>query len=340
MKNRLINEVAGVNPEIINISRDILEQIFDHISNIDELNTNIDTEIVIDTTITFKGKAFDIPIFLGLIRSDSYYGSVSGGYDNDLKYIFINISLPESNYTLYGFFKYIKYNSKEILKTISHEIKHYLDHNYFLNYSTNIKRDTKYVSPRHNRIYGSPHIHDFYTRLYVTNDVELRAIYEEIYSLLIENNVLKSDFLKNLYNSRKYEIISNTYKKYSYIDFLHAVISDFEHLKEYADYLLANNKFKNEHEKKIMVAHYILRIIRHNLIKNEYDMALFYKVENSRSILNSRFYYKHLNKYSPLTKEDINLNNIFFTEKIDMMKKNSGKFLKKIAKLYSLLPNG
>ena len=72
MKNRLINEVAGVNPEIINISRDILEQIFDHISNIDELNTNIDTEIVIDTTITFKGKAFDIPIFLGLIRSDSY----------------------------------------------------------------------------------------------------------------------------------------------------------------------------------------------------------------------------------------------------------------------------
>lgn len=40
MNNKLINEVAGVNPEIIKISRDVLEQMFEHLSNSAELTPN------------------------------------------------------------------------------------------------------------------------------------------------------------------------------------------------------------------------------------------------------------------------------------------------------------
>ena len=336
MIKKLIKEVAGVNPEIINISRDILEQIVVHISNINQL----ERKISIKTKITFKGKSFYVLISLVLTPSNSYDSNISGAYSNNLNTISIYIDLLKSEYTPSGLAAYIKDNLVNIFSVISHEIKHFLDCNHFLSDSTNQMRSVKYASPENNIYSGSESLTDFYYNLYITNDIELRATYEEIYSWLIKHSIVKSEFLKHISYHYSYSKIYSIIYNYSYSKLFNGIMNEFTYFKYHNKIFLDENNFETENEAKFMLSHFILREIRHSLIRNELFAVYINDIKNYNKSLNSRFFDVNGDDYRPVTEKDINLNNIFFAKKIDIMTKNSGKFLKKIAKLYSLLPNG
>jgi Fe-Mn family superoxide dismutase len=236
-----------------------------------------------------------------------------------------------------------------IVGSIAHEIMHDYDH---------AKNPIKKVDSQIDYIVAKEGVGGVYELNLVTignyylHNMENTVRPSEVYTNLMKLGVTKKDFTKRLGEASFIKYL-NFFRKLSYLNFMSGLNKSYEDVV----YLLEHNGFEIKNDKRYNI-HMLLYVVRVFLINKQISIAAdISKPESFDDILKQmsgiktegeKFFNKYANQISRnsefLEKEfdyekSSKLNEQFYTNRINKLAESAERIYRKIAKIYSILPD-
>jgi hypothetical protein len=244
----------------------------------------------------------------------------------------INTAIPNT-ITFSEFYEFLKNNSKEIISSFSHELKHAYDS--VKKPSESIKDRSKYAA--YSSVgFGLKPIDEFIFNLYYTTVIESLVRPTEVMSLLKQNKVKRKNFIDFLLNNETY----NTLKKinnFSFDNLKMRLSQDIPAIDEILERLNEEGEY-NTNEEKIDRILYLTYINLGNDMGRTFHIALTNNPFESIFGLSDERKVTMLNDFvNEISKFNDNPNGFFEYEE-KKFKFVSNKMMKKLSKLYAMLP--
>jgi len=355
-----LNEVVGVVENVFETSTKIIDklysQIIDYVKsknlskisirdtdklyfvfNMDEIFPTEKQDVILKTVritinfTTFYGMSVPIAI---LSMSNTNPDITNLSKKGTLTYDAQSDAVLDMNYAIDGnitfleFVRFLMSQKNKNIDTISHELKHYIDH--VLNPYAKISDRTHYSLSNYlyNEVDFSGDLNDFCFLMYYIHDVESKVRPNELYSECLSQKITQSNFLEKFRTSTVYGKI-NEVKNLSYEKLFESVRLDLKNNLNVPDYLIymATNK---------SMGLFLLQIAG---MSKEFMKAL-----NQGSLgvdLDDKsihdLWSKHISKLMYSDNDDLNVKKTF-EKMINKMKFDAERLYKKLSKLYSIIP--
>jgi hypothetical protein len=245
----------------------------------------------------------------------------------------INMVIPNTITTFSDFYKFLKDNDKLIISSLSHELKHSYD---IVKKPSGSIRDRAKYSAYTSLGFGIKPIDQFIFYLYYTTVIESLVRPTEVMSLLKQNKVKRKNFIDFLLNDDTY----NTLKKINNfsLDKLKMELSqEIPAINEVLKKLREKGRYRTDEEKidRILYLTYtnlsndMGRTFLSGLIKNSIEARFGFMDERKPIMMND--FIKEITKFNDNP-------NGFFEYEEKRFKFVSNKMMKKLSKLYAMLP--
>ena len=257
--------------------------------------------------------------------------------------IITDITNPEFNMTIVvpeqwnvdEVLSYVKNNRAEIVSSISHEFKHLFDDQ---KRKWEIFKDrSRYHSGRDIIRFDIPKLDKFGYLIYFTHMIESLVRPTEMLAMLEENKISKRGFINFLKNNRVYKLLKES-NEFSVEDLRSTMMEKhMDRVNEILDTLMIQGREQMSDQEKVDE---VLNIFYINLVNT--DLGVFRQLITSNFLENlfgfdenkQKVYDKHANYLRRFEKNPID----YFRFEERYMKMLSENIIKKIHKLYSLLP--
>jgi len=271
-------------------------------------------------------------------------------YRSDNLYLGINI-MCDLNDNLQTFINFLISKKPMMIGSIAHEIKH--DYDSSKKPDSSLETNIDYNA--HNEGFGP--IMDLNLVVignYYLHNFENSVRPSEVYTELVELGVTKKDFVQKIKSTSFMQYI-DFYKNLSYEKFISLLNDDYEEIVS----ILINNDIdvdKTKVEYNIQLFLQRLRIsllskqldVAHNYVNSSLSFNDIFNLANGLETEGIKFFKKYMNKITQggkFSEENFDyersskMNKEFYTKKINNLVKISNKLYKKIAKIYSILPD-
>ena len=244
----------------------------------------------------------------------------------------INIATPDT-ITFSELYQFIKVKDKDIISSFAHELKHSYDS--VKKPSESIRDRSKYVA--YTSVgFGLKPIDEFIFNLYYTTVIESLVRPTEVMSLLKQNKVKRKNFIDFLLNNETY----NTLKKihnFSLDKLLMELSQEMPTINSILNHLNEQGRYNTDEEKidRILYLTYINltndmgKTFFSVLIDNPFEARFGFLDERKPVMLNN--FINEITKFNDNPKD-------FFEYEEKKFKFVSSKMMKKLSKLYAMLP--
>jgi hypothetical protein len=244
----------------------------------------------------------------------------------------INIAIPDT-ITFSELYQFIKVKDKDIISSFAHELKHSYDS--VKKPSESIRDRSKYVA--YTSVgFGLKPIDKFIFNLYYTTVIESLVRPTEVMSLLKQNKVNRKNFIDFLLNNETY----NTLKKihnFSLDGLIMELSQEMTTINSILDHLNELERYNTDEEKidRILYLTYINltndmgKTFFSTLIDNPFEARFGFLDERKPVMLNN--FINEITKFNDNPKD-------FFEYEEKKFKFVSSKMMKKLSKLYAMLP--
>ena len=246
---------------------------------------------------------------------------------------------------------YIRSIKPQIISSFAHEIMH--DYDFFKNPERPVESSIEYIASQKGKT-GIFLVNMIILGNYYIHHIENIVRPSEVYTELIQNGATKKDFQKKLNETsfvEKLNIFRNlTYDKF-YQELKNNVLEVFSILKD--------NNIDVQNKSPENIVNHFLYLLRQGIISDKVDLAgiVAKQVTSFDDVLKSMmgvetnseiFFRKFINKatsgkkyyeYDYEYQKSKSLNEEFYTKRINKIVEGSNRIFRKIAKIYSLLPD-
>lgn len=243
-----------------------------------------------------------------------------------------DIAIP-NNEDFINVINYIKENKSLFVSSLSHELMHAYD-----DYKTNITKPEKRASYQAYKDinFGIEPINKFLFYLYFIHSIENVVRPTEIASDLKTGNIDKVSFFNFLKNNRVYQLLQ-TINKFDYGDFKNELLDYSDRIREVLTEINYDNIPNNDRE----LVEVVLDLLYMNIVDKKIQMfqmiiaETFFETFLGFNKRKSDVFNKYINR---VRKYEDNYDEFFRNEEL-IMRNVSTKMIRKIHKLYSLLPD-
>lgn len=285
------------------------------------------------------------------IKHDTKIGMPTVTYSRK-EYLDVSVNLgADYTDTMGDLLDYIRSMKSQMVASFAHEIMH--DYDFFKNPERPVEDSIEYIASQKGKT-GIFLVNMIILGNYFMHRIENIVRPSEVYTELIQNGTTKKDFQKKLNETsfvEKLNIFRNlTYDKF-YQELKNNVLEVFSVLKD-------NNVDVQDKSPENIVNHF-LYLLRQGIISDKIDLArivaeqatTFEDVIKSMAGIETNseiFFRKFVNKATSGQKyyeddyeyqKSKSLNEEFYTKRIDKIVEGSNRIFRKIAKIYSLLPD-
>lgn len=243
-----------------------------------------------------------------------------------------DVAIP-NNEDFINVINYIKENKSLFVSSLSHELMHAYD-----DYKTNITKPEKRASYQAYKDinFGIEPINKFLFYLYFIHSIENVVRPTEIASDLKTGNIDKVSFFNFLKNNRVYQLLQ-TINKFDYGDFKNELLDYSDRIREVLTEINYDNIPNNDRE----LVEVVLDLLYMNIVDKKIQMfqmiiaETFFETFLGFNKRKSDVFNKYINR---VRKYEDNYDEFFRNEEL-IMRNVSTKMIRKIHKLYSLLPD-
>ena len=246
----------------------------------------------------------------------------------------MTVAVPEQ-WSVDEVLSHVKNNRAEVVSSISHEFKHLFDDQ---KRKWEIFRDrSRYHSGRDIIRFDIPKLDRFGYLIYFTHMIESLVRPTEMLAMLEENKISKRGFINFLKNNRVYKLLKES-NEFSVEDLRSTMMEkNMDRVNEILDTLMIQGRKQMSDQEKVDE---VLNIFYINLVNT--DLGVFRQLITSNFLENlfgfnenkQKVYDKHANYLRRFEKNPID----YFRFEEKYMKMLSENIIKKIHKLYALLP--
>jgi hypothetical protein len=248
--------------------------------------------------------------------------------------ISVKIVTPEI-WDIKDLYNYIRKSKIELTSSFSHELKHlYDDKKKKWQY---LKPTTRYIAAQSTSRFGIEPLDKFAHIIYYTHVVENLVRTTEVLSQLEDNNISKKEFLNFLLDNRTYQDLKE-YQKFSTEKLKEDIKENYmERAKEILDKINVDYSEMSENE----MVNEILRIWYVNFVNADIEAfsdaitSNFLEKIMGFSGNKEKVFFKHISDVTKFQNRPLD----FYRFEENKIKRITGEMLKKIHKLYSLLPD-
>jgi hypothetical protein len=241
--------------------------------------------------------------------------------------------IPNTDITFYDFYKYLKDNDKVIIASLSHELKHSYD---LVKKPSGSIRDRSKYSAYTSLGFGIKPIDEFIFYLYYTTVIESLVRPTEVMSLLKQNKVKRKNFIDFLLNDDTYTTLKKI-NNFSLDEFKMKLSQEIPNINKVLKKLKELGKY-NTNEEKIDRILYLTYVNLGNNMGNAFLSGLINNpIESRFGFMDERKPVMMNNFIKEITKFNDNPNDFFEYEE-KRFKFVSSKMMKKLSKLYAMLP--
>jgi len=244
----------------------------------------------------------------------------------------INIATPDT-ITFSELYQFIKVKDKDIISSFAHELKHSYDS--VKKPSESIRDRSKYVA--YTSVgFGLKPIDEFIFNLYYTTVIESLVRPTEVMSLLKQNKVKRKNFIDFLLNNETY----NTLKKihnFSLDKLLMELSQEMPTINSILNHLNEQGRYNTDEEKIDRILYLTYINLTNDMGKTFFSVLIDNPFEARFGFLDERKPVMLNNFINEITKFNDNPNDFFEYEE-KKFKFVSSKMMKKLSKLYAMLP--
>lgn len=379
MNDFLIKEAAGVRPDLYKIAKSIYSQIIynlniDQYYPVTQLaNVTIPLKLGINNIKNIKviydlnyGDVNEIILFgLGSGVKSHIKDSRTIYSSDDTAYLHINLGC-KSDMDIIDIVHFFEKNRATMISSIAHELKHFFDNT--IRQSVDIKTTISYYANTALREKASIVAQTMSNAMYFTSLDELLVAPTEVYAELRAKNVTKKKFLDEINNIRLISEYKNIINNFNYNKIYDNIFEEFRVSFKTEPYLKSSifdiskkylkNGASNDYTLALLMtelAFHTVRIGYYDIIKTRI-ISLYHKIPNYEFLRNigitlpitdpeGILLYNKMSKNEYYAESEFSLadsprkNMIFFTREINKIRNKASKILRKLYKIYSLLPD-
>lgn len=269
--------------------------------------------------------------FSARARLDNNLTLINSNDKNNLE-MSINIAIPDT-ITFSELYQFIKVKDKDIISSFAHELKHSYDS--VKKPSESIRNRSKYLA--YTSVgFGLKPIDEFIFNLYYTTVIESLVRPTEVMSLLKQNKVKRKNFIDFLLNNETY----NTLKKihnFSLDKLLMELSQEMPTINSILNHLNEQGRYNTDEEKIDRILYLTYINLTNDMGKTFFSVLIDNPFEASFGFLDERKPVMLNNFINEITKFNDNPKDFFEYEE-KKFKFVSSKMMKKLSKLYAMLP--
>jgi hypothetical protein len=348
--SKLLSEEVGVPKNILISSEKLYKELLDNISSLTSVEDNYEFEIKSDFKISdLKFEQINIDLEIKVLEHMSEPDTISMGFKlqskikepkfnlehqiNDIVDLNILIGFP-NEWDLTDLKNYIVEDRVDITSSLAHELKHFFD--YRMKPEGSSIEMTKYKSYSETNI-GIPPIDKFIFALYFTHSIENLVRPTQLASAVKSHNITQKEFYDFFVNSELFK----TLKQIQTSSFENFIGEMFQYIPKIRKFLRDNANITDamsmsEYEVIDVVMDMTYNSLSNNQASTMHGMLISSPLEMLLGFMGDKeeFFNKFLRdirKYEDGSE--------FFESEFKFFERVSTKMIKKISKIYSLIPN-
>lgn len=348
--SKLLSEEVGVPKNILISSEKLYKELLDNISSLTSVEDNYEFEIKSDFKISdLKFEQINIDLEIKVLEHMSEPDTISMGFKlqskikepkfnlehqiNDIVDLNILIGFP-NEWDLTDLKNYIVEDRVDITSSLAHELKHFFD--YRMKPEGSSIEMTKYKSYSETNI-GIPPIDKFIFALYFTHSIENLVRPTQLASSVKSHNITQKEFYDFFVNSELFK----TLKQIQTSSFENFIGEMFQYIPKIRKFLRDNSNITDamsmsEYEVIDVVMDMTYNSLSNNQASTMHGMLISSPLEMLLGFMGDKeeFFNKFLRdirKYEDGSE--------FFESEFKFFERVSTKMIKKISKIYSLIPN-
>lgn len=348
--SKLLSEEVGVPKNILISSEKLYKELLDNISSLTSVEDNYEFEIKSDFKISdLKFEQINIDLEIKVLEHMSEPDTISMGFKlqskikepkfnlehqiNDIVDLNILIGFP-NEWDLTDLKNYIVEDKVDITSSLAHELKHFFD--YRMKPEGSSIEMTKYKSYSETNI-GIPPIDKFIFALYFTHSIENLVRPTQLASSVKSHNITQKEFYDFFVNSELFK----TLKQIQTSSFENFIGEMFQYIPKIRKFLRDNSNITDamsmsEYEVIDVVMDMTYNSLSNNQASTMHGMLISSPLEMLLGFMGDKeeFFNKFLRdirKYEDGSE--------FFESEFKFFERVSTKMIKKISKIYSLIPN-
>jgi len=352
----LLSEEVGVPKNIIKVADTLYDMILNEIKSIRTKNDSYDFNfnnlefVISDILIT------DVDVVINIQEMDNYQGDMllaSMGYSqkidfsqvelmqinqktNDIKLSIDFISTPD--WELSDLYEIFKNDSLGIISSLAHELKHKFDKD--KKSKEKMEDISDYVPFASDGLnFGIPAISEFISYEYYTHSIEGSVRPTEVATRMVKQGITRDDFY-NFITSDKTFLMLKKINNFTFEYFMERLESE----EDYIDGLLEHIDVDIEGMSLKDKINEVLRLVYVNISNKRIEVFMRY-TDNDSDMLSRLFGFKNkkkdemINNYFNTVLKYVNDPIKFFVDECERFNYVSNKMIKKISKVYALIPD-
>ena len=348
---KILKEEVGVPKGILEVSESIYNELLNDIKKINYSTEQTEykfsfkkgysisdydiSKIILELRL-FTTEKVNEPTLIGM----AFQGNIDFDYNklvfqhikNSQVNLSADVAIP-NNEDFINVINYIKENKSLFVSSLSHELMHAYD-----DYKTNITKPEKRASYQAYKDinFGIEPINKFLFYLYFIHSIENVVRPTEIASDLKTGNIDKVSFFNFLKNNRVYQLLQ-TINKFDYGDFKNELLDYSDRIRE----VLTDINYDNIPNDDRELVEVVLDLLYMNIVDKKIEMfqmiiaETFFETFLGFNKRKSDVFNRYINR---VRKYEDNYDEFFKNEEL-IMRNISTKIIRKIHKLYSLLPD-